>query len=302
MRSSWLILAALVLGGGAGAMASGQGAIAQGLCPAYLRQAGPRFTLFPLDGPEAMVALPAGLPGNFRVITFGPDGKAIYGQVVEPLGRQVGITEIEFQPPRQHVLPGSAALSKVAHMAVSLSSGRVFVAGWTASLCGYFEIDPSAGVLHTLRAGPSVDCGRALGPVSPDGKYAVSASGNQLGLLDLVTGAFQAIKGMTEVGPCTWSPDGKLLACIRDGRIAVVDIITSQVRNIGGSGNGRAEWSPDSKSLLVFRDELSCKPTLYGASLAVVDVKTGQRSWVKSAHCNITGGSYYGWVDREAIK
>jgi hypothetical protein len=39
-------------------------------------------------------------------------------------------------------------------------------------------------------------------------------------------------------------------------------------------------------------------PTLYGESLAVIDVQTGNRSWVKSAHCKVTGGSYYGWVDR----
>jgi tricorn protease-like protein len=188
----------------------------------------------------------------------------------------------------------------------SPSSGEIFVAGWAANPgtreCGYFAIDPTAGTVRALRAGSSVDCRQGPGPISPDGKRAAVAGGKQLSLVSLETGAVQVIKGANRTDMCAWSPDGRLLACNRDGKILIVDVSTSRLREIDGSGNGLTEWSPDGRSLLVFRSQLSCLPTLYGDSLAVIDVETGRRSWVKSAHCKVTGGSYYGWVDREALQ
>jgi Tol biopolymer transport system component len=273
---------------------------------AYWQQGSPQLRLFTPDGKETAASLPARAK-LFQVVWFSPDGKAIYGKALQsPRGQSSGITKIEFKPTREGIVRGSEGL-EVWHLSVSPSSGKIFIAGWTTNQgtrgeCGYFEIDPNAGTVRTLRAEPAVDCRQGPGPMSPDGKYAVSASSKQLGLLDLETGEVRTIKGSSDPGSCSWSPDGRLLACIRDGKIAVVDISTSQVRNIGGSGNGRAEWSPDGRSLLVFRDQLSCLPTLYGASLAVVDVGTGQRNWVKSAHCNITGGAYYGWMSSEAVQ
>jgi hypothetical protein len=301
----WVILAIASLGWTTGAALRRSGtAEMSSFCPAYLSQVPKRLELFPRTGWASSVGLPADLPGNFRVIAFSPDGKAIYGQEMEPIGRQVGITEIEFKPPRKRMVPGSAAFSNVVYLAVSLSSGKIFVAGWSGSAansqCGVFEIDPGAASHRKLWSSPSLDC---PGPLSPDGKRAVSMRGQELGVLDLETGTVQTIKGASGVGACTWSPEGRQLACIdRDEKIVLIETSTRQTRIIGGSGNGLAEWSPDSKSLLVIRDQFSCLPTLFGASLAVVDVETGKRSWVKSAHCKVMGGSYYGWVDREAVQ
>jgi hypothetical protein len=155
--------------------------------------------------------------------------------------------------------------------------------------CGYFELEASTGTVRTLRAAAPGDCRKGLGPISPDGKRAVSENGAKAGLLDLETGAFQFVKGLGGAVYCNWSPDGSRFACSRGGKIAVVDVGTLRLR------------SPDGKNLLVQRYQLSCLGTLYFESLAVLDVETGKRRWVKSAHCNVSGG-FWGWVDREALR
>jgi WD40 repeat protein len=275
-------------------------------CPAYWQQGSLQLRLFSPGGQETAATLP-GFVKVFQSLWFSPDGKVIYGRAMSaPSGQRTGITKIEFKPVRQSIVPGSDGL-EAWHLTVSPSSGKIFVAGWTESRgrrgeCGYFVIAPSSGAVQTLRAGAALDCSHGPGPISPDGRRAVISSGKQLGLLDLESGGVEIIKGVNEADSCSWSPDGRLLACTGAGKIAVVDIETSRVRKIGGSGNGRAEWSPDGRTLLVIRSQLSCLPTLYGDSLATIDVETGKSRWVESSHCSVTGGSYYGWVDREAMQ
>ena len=118
--------------------------------------------------------------------------------------------------------------------------------------------------MQTLTGVPFVDCSNGLGPIAPDGAQAVIASVKHFSLINLKTGAVRDVKGAAGTDACTWSPDGTRLACNRNGRILVVDVRTAQVREIGGSGNGHAVWSPDGRSLLVFRSQLLCLATLYG--------------------------------------
>ncbi len=274
-------------------------------CPAYWQQGGIQLRLFPLNAPGETVPM-AEVAKLFQVIWFSRDGKSVFGQARQlPPGHAAGITKIEFNPMRQSIVPGSDGFGKVAHLTASPSSGRLLVAGWAGSQltqCGYFEIDPKTATVRMLRAGSDLDCRQGPGPISPNGRLAVSAGGGQLGLLDLETAAHRIMNGLGSADSCNWSPDSRLLACNHEGAIVVVDVETCRLRKMGGRGNGDAEWSPDGKHLLVFRSQLSCMPTLYGESLAVIDVDTGKRSWVKSAHCEVTGGSRYGWVDRESVK
>lgn len=275
--------------------------------PAFWQQGFPQIRLFPVDGDEVIIPLLA-VVKDLAEVSFSPDGRALYGRRPQfpSIGRSPFI-KIEFRPLRESVVAGSEVFGPVWHMTMSPSSGKIFVAGLTlnearneARQCGYFELETGARTIRTIRVPPD-GCRKGLGPMSPDGKRAVGVNGAKAGLLDLETGAFQSVKGLVDAVSCNWSPDGARFACDQDGRIVVVDLETLRLRRIGGSGNSAPQWSPDGKSLLVLRSQLSCLPTLYGESLAVVDVETGKRKWVKSAHCSVSGG-FWGWVDRDAVQ
>jgi hypothetical protein len=251
-------------------------------------------------GLKIPVALPTGLPINFRAITFSPDGRAIYGQETEPLNRSIGILKIEFQPASQGVIPGSIGTGEVRCLSVSSSSRRIVISGWSWSQGegGIFEIDPDAGTSRALPAALPSLCGGAGGLTSPDGKRAVSHSGKKLELLDLNTRAVQPMKGVGAAAFCEWAPDGLSIACISNRRLFLVDATKpSQSKDLRTSGSGPVAWSPDSKRLLLMKSQVSCLPTLYGQSLEVMDLQTGKKVPVKSSHCGISGGSI-GWVDR----
>lgn len=273
---------------------------ASSFCPAYFQPGNPsRLTLFPLEGPEAVVALPAGLPTNMRVITFSPDGRAIYGQKTEPLNPSTGIYKLEFQPARDSIVPGSVGMGEVQCLAMSQSLRNIIVAGWSWSdrSGGIFEIDPSVATRRRLSATAATPCGGDGGLMSPDYKRALVNSGNQLGLLDLKTGAIRTIKGMSREMRWTWSPDGQWIAGVRGGRIFLVAADdTSRARTLGSAGDGPVVWSPDSKCLLLRKSPLSCALTFYGESLEVLDVATGRRTLIGSSHCTITAGTL-GWLD-----
>ena len=267
--------------------------------PASWQQGSSELRLFPESGDEVAVALPDAVK-RFMSISFSPDGKALYGYPVQlPVGPPSEITKIEIKPSTQSVVPGSKGLG-ITILTLS-SSRKIFVSGWAlhngVPECGYFEIDSVAATSRTLRAG----CRDGSGSISPDGKQAAITNNKALSLLNFETGAVQVIKAASAARVCTWSPDGTSIACNRDGKILVVDVNTLRLREIGGAGNGPAEWSPDGKSLLVLRSQPSCLATLYGESLEVIDAKSGRRSWVKSAHCNVAGG-YYGWLDRDIAR
>jgi len=242
-----------------------------------------QLILFPLDGPELTVPLPAELPVGMRVLAFSPDGNAIHSQEADPLNGSIGIYKIEFQPPRASVVPGSAGMGEIWCLTASPSSGKVIVGGTSGST---FEIDPVAAKRLPLPAGPPSTCG-----VSPDGKQVVRKNGKQLDLVETQTGASRVIKGVGGDATCMWSPNGQRLECSGDGEIAVIDASdTSRRRTFRG---GLGEWSPDSKYLLRVKSRLFC---LDFGSLEALDVETGKRKAIKSSDCRISGGGF-GWID-----
>lgn len=274
-------------------------------CPAYFQPGNPpRLRLFPIDGSEETVSLPARLPVNTRAIAFSADGEALYAQTTNPLDRSAGIYKIEFQPARESVLPGSIGMGEVWCLAVSQSPGRITVAGWSWSQnsSGIFEIDPASAAVRALPAGSASACGGGGGVMSPDGKRTVTPSGKQLGLVDIKTGAVTLIKGTNTDMQSAWSPDGRWIAGVRDGKIILIDADEpDQPRRLGSSGDGPLVWSPDSRYLLLRTAPLSCAVTLYGESLEVVEVETGRRKVIKSSHCTITAGTV-GWLHSSLVQ
>jgi hypothetical protein len=168
-------------------------------CPASVRlgeHGEPMLTLFPLQGRNVDIPLLPELR-NHGLIEF-VNGRVLFVQSVVPRGNG-SVLRIEFNPLRQSVIPRSTDFGSIWHLTVSNSSDRIYVSGFSKSLgpgqCGSFEIDPTTGTSRALRSGAFPGCGGAGGPVSPDGKRTVGHSGKQFGIVDLDTGAFQAVRG-----------------------------------------------------------------------------------------------------------
>jgi WD40 repeat protein len=259
----------------------------------------PQLILFPTAGPQVTVPLPAGLPADLRLIEFSPDGTAIY---VQSLGGWDRITKIEFRPARQRIIRGSVGVGTILSLVVLHKPERILVSGVAKSRgkveCGVFEIDPDGGEFRQLLDGKFPDCG---GFISPDGKRVLRLQklGNQLSVLDLATGAVQAIgDGLSWAD---WSPDGQWIATVLDyHRVVLIDATdTSRRRNLGRTEDNQVQWSPDSKYLLLAKSELLCGGEL--SSLEALDVRTGKRSQIKSSHCNILATTF-GWMDPEAVR
>ncbi len=272
-------------------------------CTAWFHEAqGHVLTLFPVDGPEVAVSLPDELRKDFRLIAFSPDGRSVYGQSNSGLSAS-GITKIEFKPPRQSIVRGSVGFGTIWSFTASQKSAKIFVSGIFRSggvTCGAFEIDPDTETARPLMAGRYPECGGGIGHISADGKSILSKQGNRLRLLDLETGAVHPLAGGVTQG--NWSPDGRWIAAWGAGSLILIDATdTSKRRKLGSSDSDVVEWSPDSKSLLISKSQVSCWPTIFGSSLEVVDVETGRRKLIKSSHCRVVD-SAIGWLDREAVR
>lgn len=138
----------------------------------------------------------------------------------------------------------------------------------------------------------------------------VSYANKELSLVDLETGAVQAIRGVKSSdltlgiwsGEVTWSPDGRWIAVILGGRIVLIDATdTSRRKKLRSSGSAVVIWSPDSKHLLLSISQWSCIAYLFFESLEVIDIETGKRRVIKSSHCEV-GGGWPGWLDSDAVR
>jgi hypothetical protein len=281
-------------------------ATSRGFCPAYFNASALplRLRLFPLDGPEIDVPAPSGVPRGMNVLAYGPDGRTIYGySILSPLKPPHGVEKIEFGLSRVSIVPGSAEreLREIYCLSASPTSGRLTVTGPPASSPRTFEINSVAGTITQMPADSPSTCGGPGGLLSPDGKRVLAKRGKALTITDVQSGEVRVIEGTKNDAGYLWSPNSKMLALGRGNGIMLVDLREnfedSPLRKLGSSGDSDVVWSPDSKYLLIRTSSLSCKFTLYGESLEVVEVATGKRIPVKSSHCEIMAGAF-GWMDR----
>ena len=253
------------------------------------------LTLFPMAPVKAVdVNLPQGM-SSYYLVSFGPDSKSMYLGDPTIDGRD-GVTKVEFGPTRKSIVPGlSVAFLTVSH------SGRIFVSAGDRRThqCGAYEIDPDTATHRPIRIGDPPECAGATGPISPDGKEVLSRDGEHLSLLDLNTGATRPLGA----GRGSWSPDGRWIAVSGQRQIVLIDAKSpSHRRKLGASGvDDHLVWSPDSKRLLFVKQELRCFLMVYAESLEVVDVETGKRHAISSAHCAVSR-STVGWIDPEAVR
>ena len=306
-RRSRLAAALLALAGNVGGWKLSAAEGESRFIPAYFEEGGVNaFILFPWGtGRAKEIALEGGL-GGVNLIAFGLDGKSAYLQRPSAwvVHQSDSLIKVEFSPTRQSPVSGSEGMGNILSLTVSPASGRIFV--WTRGgrdhPCGAYEIDPGAGTNRLLRAGNAPTCRDGLGRVSPDGKELLSSDGVHLNLINLETGAQRPLGA----GLGSWSPDGRWIAVAGHGRIVLIDARNSSHRKkLGASGvNNDLFWSPDSRLLLFATQEGRCSFLFFGGdsdSLEVVDVETGKRHAIRSAHCAV-GRPEVGWVDPEAVR
>jgi WD40 repeat protein len=270
---------------------------------------GLQLTLFPTTGPVATIPLPEGLLGSLTIGALSPDGNAIYVPSMD------GVTKIELKPPRQSIVRGTAGIGTIWHLTASQRSGTMFVSGIVntprGTECGTFKIEPETETPRKLLTGTFPECGGGGGEVSPDGSQVMGYSGGDLCMIDLTSGAVQAVRGLkgltrddvTWKGQVAWSPDGQWIAATLDHRIILIDAKDpSKRKRLGSSGDGRVVWSGDSRHLLLLASQARCVLTFgYFESLETLDIETGKRNAIKNARCNISGG-WIGWIDRDAAQ
>jgi hypothetical protein len=95
--------------------------------------------------------------------------------------------------------------------------------------------------------------------LSPDGNRLAVSGADDVLVLDFVTGHFRAYPVLPggAVSTLAWSPDGRLLACVVEGDLALLEVPNGRVRTIDleGEETGAVAFAPDSTRLAVDLDE-----------------------------------------------
>jgi WD40 repeat protein len=225
--------------------------------------------------------------GTGGLVLFSPDGKRVLtggeqidarlwdaetGQDVADLAHTLSITAACFSPDGKRLLTGSGVVQRVLGQAMISQGADTTARLWDAE---------TGRELAVLNHGGQV----ASVCFSPDGKTALTGSGNGARLWDVQTGQEQLVlKGGGGTGAC-FSPDGKhVLAGSHDGTARLWDAVTGQEQAAlkGHTGEVRAvAYSPDGKHVLTGSKDRTARlwDAMTGEEHAVLK---GHRNWVES--------------------
>jgi len=261
------------------------------------------LTVFLPNGKTVKVSLPQKLAH----VAFGPDGKSLYGSggidIRHPRSTEK-LVKIEFEPLRTTDVPGGQDFG-IFDFAVAPAEDKIIISGFhgagASRTCGLFELKLPAGAFRQLSEIGGCDYPTSFTGLSvpPGAERMLAQRHGKWELMDLRTGALQELD--REVWLASWSPDGKWIAAVssyKRSRLVLLDADNpSRRRDLGHTGGG-LYWSPDSRYLLLYKDELRCGLVSEIYSMERLDVRTGRREIVKPARCQIYGG-LSGWVSNE---
>ncbi len=262
------------------------------------RSGAPILTIFPMSGS----AIRFSLPFAPAYVAFSADGKSLYATAGFDRGNLDagrGLLKIEFNPTRATNVPGSVEFG-ILSLAVSAHEDRIVISGSRRhndrTDFGIFELTLPDGNARQVLQSPDLEPGSAWAElsISPNGERAVAIRKRQLELIDTANGATQPIGSDFRAG--AWAPNGRWIAALAGKRpeLFLIDAANLSHRVSLGRVDGGVMWSPDSRYLLLTREQLFCGVDLY--SLEILEIATGRRSLVRSSRCNIEGGAM-GWVD-----
>ena len=254
-------------------------------------ESGYGVTLFPLIHHQRNVDL--ALPGKrlavANLISFGSDGRSAY---IDVYGLESGkgthdVLEIEFSPTRLRKVPGFEELGGIAFITLSSSPpGRIFVStfGSKSVPCGAYEVDPNSGPHRLLRPGVP-NCTASIGAdFSRWDTYSDQRQrepGHCPAGWETARGEVNDWRGASRgIGPRFVVADGQWIADSGNGRIALIRASDLSRRKwLGTSGMGdEVAWSPDSRFLLVVKQDFRCFMLNDAETVMSVDVQTGRRT------------------------
>jgi hypothetical protein len=256
-----------------------------------------QLEVFPMAAKEFSISLPIALSR----ITYGPDGRSLYGfSAPHKQGTAAGLLRVDLSPIQVTSIPETAEFGMVNDVAVSAHQDRfVFSARRIAEsspACGIFELDLRSRVVRKIVGNSTCDYPLSWVrlSLSPDTKRLIAFRKPRLELIDMDTGTVRSL-GEKYIA-AAWSPDGKWLAALEgdaQNRTVLLDAVSLTRKLVFGTSN--VQWSPDSRFLLGVRSE-QCTPEL--ASLVVIDVRSGKETILESSHCKIDLNTT-GWVNSE---
>ena len=242
-------------------------------------------------------ALSIPLPINLGRMTYGPDGRSLYGFDGSLEQPRRGLLRIEFNPVRVTSVPGSEGLRMVNGFSVSPAQDKVALSAQyktaNSSSCGIFEFNIQSGVVRRVAENPSCDYRESWNSLSlsPDGRRLVAYRRGGLELIDMADGTIRSIGEQYIAG--AWSPDGRWLAALEgEGQNRTILLDAKSLAKIRVLGTSNVEWSPDSRFLLGSRGG-HCIPEL--ASLVAIDIQSGKESVISSSSCKVDVNTT-GWV------
>ncbi len=255
----------------------------------------PELVVFP--DRHAFFTIP--LPFPLGYFAYSRDGKSIYSEDMQLDSKAAvssGLFRIEIEPMRVTLVAGSAGLTPLGGIAVTVNtivaSGHYQHDG--KKNCGIFELGLQNGIVRKALDNP--DCGYMEAwhglSLSPDGVRAVAVRKGRLELIDLTAGTARVLgEGFLKAA---WSPDGLWIAALENGgrsKTMLLDTSTFMRRKV--LRDSEVVWSPDSRSLLVVVRALRCGPDF--GSLAKVDVASGSLTTIPNSNCKINQPTT-GWV------
>ncbi len=202
-------------------------------------------------------------------------------------------------------------LAIVWSFSASATQDRIIISGMHldsgTKTCGLFELDATTRVVKPVLLSEDCRCAAWLDlNLSPDGKHAIAhrtcmeGLKDDLELIDLIAGT------MSPLGEHLWkaafSPDGKWIAALENGPRGISKTVLidrndrSRRRELGGTSDVEAVWSPDSRYILHV-NQTACA-WQHPLSLEVIDIQGGKRSIVPNSECKVPS-HFIGWVSNE---
>lgn len=232
------------------------------------------WSMYPIQG--HVIAFPV----DSIINSVGSDGRAVYALAKG----ENGITKFDLVTGNRAVLLGTGSFPPLRAFAVSQKQDFAFVVATSNSSfteCGVYSVSQPDGRIHTILKQHSCPWYWPAPSISRDGKRVLLRAGRQIELINLTDDSKKMIGSYDNA---SWAPDGESIAAFGGGRLVLLDPISfKQKKSLGKAWAEAPTWSPDSKYLLIAWP--SCGP--YFFSLSYVDIATGKRTEVKSAHCLI---------------
>ena len=239
----------------------------------------PTDVIFPLHGPPVRLTVPKG------IFLFAQDGRTGYGLVegghrlerVDLLSGDTTLISVAWPNPRVLGLGISPKQDLIVLLVEESVRGK----------CQLYALAQPGQTVRRIQSNRRCPISLETLSISPYNKTVALEAEREIELVDLSDGSAKRIGSYDHA---TWSPDGQWLAAFKGHSISLLDPVRfRRKKSFGRFLDEDPVWSPDSRYLLV--EAPSCGP--YFSSMSAIDVYSGKRTDIKSAHCLVMNNGHW---------